>query len=204
MIQINELLGKYGSVLDLISIIIAIIALIISIISYRISTQKADLFLTYQVYDVDKYTEFYENDKGIIKLNIDEPIKDSFRNKDGYVVTITRPGSEVTFNLENRGKVAAKNPVINFKFNNFELSYFDKNDWQGISHNHGLGTWNEIRWQPVDNTVIHKGIPKSFKNFSFSKYIIYDNANIEVIISADNANTKSFKIPIEVNESNRQ
>ena len=202
MTQVNEVLGKYGNILDLISIIIAIIALIISIISYRISTQKADLFLTYQVYDVNKYNEFYENDKGIIKLNIDEPIKDSLRNKDGYVVTITRPGSEVIFNLENRGKVASKNPVINFKFNNFELSYFDENGWQGISHNHVLGTWSEIRWQPADNTVIHKGIPKSFKNFSFSKSIIYDNANIEVIISADNANTKSFKIPIEVNEPN--
>ena len=62
MTQVNELLGKYGNILDLISIIIAIIALIISIISYRISTQKADLFLTYQVYDVNKYNEFYEND----------------------------------------------------------------------------------------------------------------------------------------------
>lgn len=200
MIEFNELLGEYGNIVNLIGIVIAVVALLISIISYRISTQKADLFLTYQVYDVDIHNKFYENDKGIIKLNVDAHGEDSIRNESVDVVTITRPGSEITFNLENRGKVAAKNPVINFKFINFELSSFDENDWQGISHNHGLGTWSEIRWQPADNTVIHKGIPKSFKNFSFSESIILEGANIEVIISADNANTKSFKIPVEVNK----
>lgn len=200
MTKFNEFLGKYVNIVNLIGIVIAIIALLISIISYQISTQKADLFLTYQVYDVDMYNKFYENDKGIIKLDIDYHVVDSVRNESVGVVTIARPGSQITFNLENRGKVAAKNPVINFKFINLELSFLDENNWQRISHNHGLGTWSEIRWQPADNTVIHKGIPKSFKSFSFSESIILEGANIEVIISADNADTKSFKIPVEVNK----
>lgn len=192
--KLNRKLDKFNNILNLIGIFTAIIALFISMQAFRISNEKADLFLVYQVYDVDKYDNFYENEKGQLKLKNGVGFDG---NKD--TVTMTRPGGEINMSLENRGNVAAKNPVINFRFINMEYANLKSDsEWKGITHNQGIGTWQEIRWQPSDNAVIHPGIPITFKKFAFNNSKVYEDAYIEVIISADNAKTRSFKIPVEI------
>jgi hypothetical protein len=195
---LNTLLGRWENLVDITGVIISVIALIVSIIALRSSTYQADLYLKYQVYGEEDFINgvWHENGEGMLLLDSEDEIEGEVGEK---IVTRCRPGGEVELIFENRGKVAAKNPIINFTFSNMGLAneLLESNvGWKGITHNHGIGTWSEIRWQPTDNTVIHPGIPVSFKNFYFNGSEVCDEAYIEVIISADNAKSKKFKIPV--------
>jgi hypothetical protein len=202
-IDLSNIMSSINNYSGFIGCIIALIALIIAIQSYRISTLKADLTLYYQVYLSEEYMKgiWFENDKGKLKLECQE-VKKGAKTTEYRTVEPCRPNAEVEFIIENKGKVAAKNPVLNFFFVGMDYPYeiIRENDyWKGTIHNHGIGTWSEIRWQPIDNTVIHPGLPVRFREFCFSGADISVNgAYIDVLLSADNFVAKSFKIPVEV------
>ncbi|MBY2477614.1 hypothetical protein KWV16_12060 [Clostridioides difficile] len=188
-IQFNEFLGNYINIISLMSSFAAVAALIISIIAFKKSNKRANLTLMYNVYDAQE--KFYKEEKGKIIF---------LQGEGKGLVSECRPGSELNIILANESDIVAKNPIMDFRFHNIEISFEmgePIGNWRGIEHNHGIGTWSGLRWEPKDNTVIHNGIPFS-TTLGFSKAIIQNEAYIQVTLSADNMETKRFKIPVEI------
>ncbi|WP_238917322.1 hypothetical protein [Clostridium sp. YIM B02555] len=197
----NNQLTNWTNIISLLSGFASIAALIISILAFNKSNQKANLVLKYNVYDSEKYYngKYFEDGNG--KIVFVEEFDDSKENVYGESwgqVTICRPGSELNLVIENKGNIPAKNIVMNFKFINMAIEFKENGYWRGISHIHAYGTWNEIRWEPKDNTVIHNGIPVTMCYYFNRSYINRNSAYIEVILSAENMKTKKFKIPVEL------
>lgn len=178
----------------IISAITSAAALAISIVTYRISTQKPKLHLLWCVY---LNGEGHVDGKGIVNFLSEESTVETAKK----TVTICRPGGEMEFNIINTGKIAAKNVVLDIRFEN--MQYDDRNlssrtGWKPIGQIHGLGLWQGIRWDPGADTVIHPGIPIKFQDFSFTGCTVAKNAKMYVTLSADNAVANVFSIPVEI------
>jgi hypothetical protein len=189
------MLGLVSSIFGIISAIVSVIALIIAIQSYQISTQKANLHLWWSVYQMD---EGHIDGEGIAKFCSEN---DASVETKSEMVTICRPGGEIEFCVENRGKVAAKNVVMDIRFENMAFSSDNiplREGWKTIDHIHGMGLWQGIRWEPGAEKVLHPGIPIRFQEFGVSGCHIGENAKMHVILSADNANVNRFTIPVKI------
>ncbi|NJJ35309.1 hypothetical protein GSQ51_03795 [Clostridioides difficile] len=187
--QFNEFLSNYINIISLMSSFAAVAALIISVIAFKKSNKKANLTLMYNVYDVQE--KFYKEENGEIIF---------LQGEAKGIVSECRPGSELNIILANESDIVAKNPIMDFRFHNMEIGFKmgePIGNWRGTEHNHGIGTWSGLRWEPKDNTVIHNGIPFS-NTLCFSGALIQNDAYIQVILSADNMKTKKFKIPVEI------
>lgn len=188
-----------SSIAGIIGGVAAVAALIISIISLYMVTLKSKLYLHWVVYDTN--TEYIDGN-GTAEFVHDFCVTDPAEpNKQKYVVSSCRPGSEIKFKIDNAGKISAKNIVLDICFENVEFDASKLPKESGLhatSHVHGLGFYEGIRWESGLETVIHPGIPIEFKWLSFSGSKIYGNAKMKIILSSDNSKVKVFTIPIKI------
>ncbi|WMM26675.1 hypothetical protein RBU61_08350 [Tissierella sp. MB52-C2] len=125
----------------------------------------------------------------------------------GKIVEFTRPGSELMFAIENKGKVVAKNPTIVFQFNGVFVTQELERQLENLfpvvkkrDHVHGLGFYRTYQWISTDTERLYPNIPINFYEISFSECEVEEGAYLMVIIAADNAETKSYKLDIEVDD----
>lgn len=199
---------------DIISLVISFAALLIAIQSYILSSNQADLHFAYQSY-MTATPQYWDGNGSLTFIaesnnnSADHIYADIFGP--GKEVSSNRPGGEVDFVIENRGTIAAKNLLISIRFENatYTNSYQTideglgaREGWKLLEHNHGTGGWQEIRWEPGSDIVLHPGVPIHFPEIPFhNAYIANENAKMHVIISADNAPMKKFTIPLKVEET---
>ena len=171
-----------------------------NIVSNTITKPKGNLVLDYVVNQSEE--EFngitYRDGEGKIELKeSDYSLYTPFDEEERLVSTYV-PQTYVYFSLNNIGEETITNPIINFKFNDMAIQFTPNEVWKGIGHIRGLGTWNEVRWTPEPGTTIQPSIPMAF-TFSFQDASIYsDNASIDVTLSGDNFNAKTFNIPVQL------
>ncbi|HGM3509509.1 TPA: hypothetical protein ACKOR7_004129 [Clostridioides difficile] len=182
----NEFIGNYVNLISLIASFAAIAALIISIIAFMESNKKAKLILKYRRNNENNMAgDYYENGNGYIRLDLN--IIDDKSN----IYTKIHSNNLVDFVIENESAIVAKSPVLSLKFINMEVDIGENNNFEQIN--------SELRWHPKDNMTIHKGINFRIEQFNFKNCVVLKKeAYIEVVLSADNMETKEFRIPIKV------
>lgn len=183
--QFNEFLGNYINIISVIASFASTVALIISIIAFMESNKQAKLILKYRRNNENNIAgDYYENGNGYIRL--DSKIDD----KSG-IYTKIRSNNLVDFVIENKSTIVAKSPILSLKFINMEVDIEENNNFEQIN--------SELRWHPKDNTTIHKGINFRIEQFNFKNCVMLKKeVYIEVVLSADNMETKEFRIPIKM------
>ncbi|MDN9637843.1 hypothetical protein KLL63_18045 [Clostridioides difficile] len=183
--QFNEFLGNYINIISVIASFASIAALIISIIAFMESNKQAKLILKYRRNNENNIAgDYYENGNGYIRLDLNK-----IDNKSNVYAEI-RSNNLVDFVIENKSKIVAKSPILSLKFINMEVDIEENNNFEQIN--------SELRWHPKDNTTIHKGINFRIEQFNFKNCVMLKKeAYIEVVLSADNMETKEFSIPIK-------
>lgn len=168
----------------------------------KIDQEKAKLILEHVVYRSEEHDNGKFNVNGEGKIVLSESDYSDRRARDGGIgmVSNTMPLTSVIFNVKNIGKEPIVNPKVNFKFNGMGIEFQPSERWEGIRHNHGIGTWSEVRWVPPNGTTIQNGMPITI-NFGFHNAMVSkDGAEIEIILSADNMQAETFKIPVELKQ----
>ncbi|MCW0762750.1 hypothetical protein OKR31_18680 [Clostridioides difficile] len=185
-IQFNQFLGNYINIISLMSSFVAVAALIISVRAFINSNKKARVILKYR--GNNKYNlagDYCEDNKGCIKL-----CSELVDNSSTFYAKIDSD-SLVDFTIENRSTIVAKSPILSLRFVNIQVNFNENEFLKQIDE--------VIIWQPRDNTTIHKGIDFKVNQFNFSGcYVNQKDVYVEVILSADNMETKKFKIPIKL------
>lgn len=169
---------------------ISFVALIIAIIAFIESKKKSKIILKYKTKDSIKYEQ-----KNVIKL------LSKWKNEENVIGIET----DLDLIIENTKSIVAKNPVVNLRFVNLTLksSNFCITDIE-LKRNYNWwkietdNNYSEFRWEPKDGTVIHKGINIIEKLNIDTVKILEPNTYVEVILSAENMETKNFNIPIKI------
>ncbi|MCC0649252.1 hypothetical protein [Clostridioides sp. ZZV15-6598] len=184
--QFNEFLGNYVNIISVIASFASIVALIISIIAFMESNKQAKLILKYRRNNENNMAgDYYEDGNGYIRLN------SSIVDDKSDIYAKINSDNLVDFVIENKSTIVAKSPILSLKFINMEVDIGENNNFEQIN--------KELRWHPKDNTTIHKGINFRIEQFNFKNcFVLKKEAYIEVVLSADNMETKEFRIPIKV------
>lgn len=161
---------------------------------YNTSKKKPSFKLKYAGYNSEQYGDnnYFEDEQGEINLLSFEKYS---LDDSAYVIEQVMPNVFI-FQIENIGIDPAEDVVLNFKFNNMAIDFESGGKWTGVTNNHGVGTWSEVKFNNGSEPV-YKDIPIKF-NFGFAKSIVYDNASIDVTISAKDCTPKKITIPVKV------
>lgn len=169
---------------------ISLAALIVSSIALRYSRMQPSLEIVYAVHQSDN--GYFKNGKGKLEFLVD---------RETNQISLVRPKTSLDLILLNNGKVSAKYPAIFMRFNGFQINNTFNENWETTHHVHGIGTWQGIKWEPKENTILHPGIPKEFYELSFSYAEIEQlndkSASIDITIVADGFKAKTMNIPVE-------
>lgn len=180
---LNNRIDPITNLVSYLSLFFTVCALVVAILAYKAANLKPKLSLAIIPYDYD------END---LTLAINGTTKK---------VSVTRPGTEWSFYLTNKGKVSANNPVVRMIFSGF---YFDENafgGWKAVEHHHGLG-WCGFQWSGKESeNVLHPDFPVKLPTMYFHGQTIYEEpVTVKILIAADNMAIQSYELPIKLNE----
>ena len=181
--DLNDRVGRINNLVSYLSLLFTVCALVVALLAYKSANLKPDLSLDIIPYD------YAAND---LVLHINESTKE---------VSITRPGTEWSFDFTNKGKVSANNPVVRIIFSGAYFSEDTFDGWAPVVHHHGLG-WCGFEWSgKEDGNMLHPDFPVRLPTMYFSgEHIIGDAVTIKILIAADNTPIQSYELPVKLNK----